>query len=453
MSRSRTTTACATRPLGRSTGFLRTRAGILRGSVGTLPFLLLASVASAQELPAARTGPATLGSGLDSEPGPTPTHARGAERYVVVLASGGVVRGPAEPQENGAVRVRGTDGVWKLLPAGAVERVAPEDELLAEWRRVRRGTELEPAQRLDWLVARGLFVEGFQEADRLLDVAPHDADLRAVASRLGAQALPKGADLRALRKAGGTGSAAVQEAALRALPTSAPRADVLGALRDAVRSKNAEERGFALAALGRLFPSEDPRLPILHAMWDPSPRVRAKAARTLGDIGAREVARPLVDGLWSPTALVRVRSAEALGETGDPVAVEPLLDRYFALRAPKNPKVPVTRPLTAAAPAPSGRGSRPARAYALFGRQRAYIQDFDVEVASFASVADPTIGILTEASVLDVGVVSVTEVSVLEERRVVLRSLVRASGVDLGKRPDAWRSWWDSPAAAPFRPK
>ena len=113
----------------------------------------------------------------------------------------------------------------------------------------------------------------------------------------------------------------------------------------------------------------------------------------------------------------------------------------------------MTRPLTAAAPAPSGRGSRPARAYALFGRQRAYIQDFDVEVASFASVADPTIGILTEASVLDVGVVSVTEVSVLEERRVVLRSLVRASGVDLGKRPDAWRSWWDSPAAAPFRPK
>ncbi|MEL6713935.1 MAG: hypothetical protein AAFP86_09185, partial [Planctomycetota bacterium] len=220
MSRSRSTTARAPRPLGRSTGVLRGSAGHLLQSVGTLPLplLLLGAAAPAQEplqeLPLdARTGPAALAVAA-------PPALAGVERYVVVLASGGVVRGPAEPQDDGAVRVRGSDGVWKLLPAGAVERLAPEDELLAEWRRVKRGAELEPAQRLDWLVVRGLLVEGFQEADRLLDLAPHDADLRSIASRLGAQALPKGANLAALRKAGATGSAAVQEAALRALPTS-----------------------------------------------------------------------------------------------------------------------------------------------------------------------------------------------------------------------------------------
>ena len=42
------------------------------------------------------------------------------------------------------------------------------------------------------------------------------------------------------------------------------------------------------------------------------------------------------------------------------------------------------------------------RAYVTVINQRAYIQDFDVEVAQFQAVADPTVNVLSEGIVLDV---------------------------------------------------
>jgi general secretion pathway protein D len=42
------------------------------------------------------------------------------------------------------------------------------------------------------------------------------------------------------------------------------------------------------------------------------------------------------------------------------------------------------------------------RAYVTVVNQRAYVQDFDVEVAQFQAVADPQINVLTEGIVLDV---------------------------------------------------
>ena len=42
------------------------------------------------------------------------------------------------------------------------------------------------------------------------------------------------------------------------------------------------------------------------------------------------------------------------------------------------------------------------RAYVSVVNQKAYIQDFDVEVAQFQAVADPQVNVLTEGVVLDV---------------------------------------------------
>ncbi len=62
--------------------------------------------------------------------------------------------------------------------------------------------------------------------------------------------------------------------------------------------------------------------------------------------------------------------------------------------------------LTASAKA-SGQ-TAPPRSHIFVGKQTAYVQDFDVEVAQAAAVADPEVNVLHQGSVLDVRVLAVT---------------------------------------------
>ena len=90
----------------------------------------------------------------------------------------------------------------------------------------------------------------------------------------------------------------------------------------------------------------------------------------------------------------------------------------------------------------SGGGGRAPHTYIFNGRQRAYVQDFDVEVAQNASIADPIINVLTEGSVLDVAVIGVTEYQLASERAAVRGALTQLTGANPGETTASWQRWW-----------
>ena len=239
-----------------------------------------------------------------------------------------------------------------------------------------------------------------------------------------------------LRQLGAKGSAVVREAVVERLVTAAPRDDVKRAVREDMRSKLSNRRTFAMLAQGRHFQGEDPRGLLLHAVWDPSEAARAEASRAIAEIGSAEVGAPLVRALSSETPELRLRAAEALGHTRDDVFVPALVDRLYTL---------------ASLPQGGGGGFRPPHANIFVGTQTAYVQDFDVEVAQFAAIADPVINTLLEGAVLDVGVIGVSRVTVRQERRVIIRSLRDITGADIGSGSKDWAKWWESDAASRYR--
>jgi len=80
----------------------------------------------------------------------------------------------------------------------------------------------------------------------------------------------------------------------------------------------------------------------------------------------------------------------------------------------------------------------------FIGKQTAYIQDFDVEVAQFQAVADPQINVLIEGSVLDARVISTTATRVVAEGRMVRASLAQITGAKPGEDNASWLDWWEA---------
>ena len=76
------------------------------------------------------------------------------------------------------------------------------------------------------------------------------------------------------------------------------------------------------------------------------------------------------------------------------------------------------------------------------GKQFAYIQDFDVEVAQFEAVADPQINVLVEGAVLDARVTGVHVYGSPRERSAIRRSLGQITGAQPGNTTRAWEKWW-----------
>jgi hypothetical protein len=159
---------------------------------------------------------------------------------------------------------------------------------------------------------------------------------------------------------------------------------------------------------------------------------------------AREpaVLAPIVRAMGSASQSVRENAVDALGEIGHIAALAPLVSRLNALSTPQS----------------SGGGGGKPSASIFVGRQFAYIQDFDVEVAQFAAVADPQVNVLTEGAVLDVRVHGCWQASPAVESRRVRTALHKISGEKPGDSNKAWLAWWDehraryegdSPAPAP----
>lgn len=364
------------------------------------------------------------------------------KRRVLYTTGGGIIRGKSRLTESGAWQVKLKRG-WIDLPAAAVESAAAESDLLDELETRKKNEALPPADLLEWTLGAGLLKEAFALGDRLLAEFPRDFDLRMVAAGKAIRyvaGLPVRGDeneLEDLRKVGSGGSQLVAEAVVERLATAAPRAEVLAALKADLRSRKTGRRSFASLAMGRLFPTEDPRALLMHAVYDPAKEVRKSAALGLADMGSKEVCGPLVKALMSQNSAVRLRATEALGTTRDSLFVEPLMERAYMMAAQGGSR---------------GGAQRPPRAYVFIGTQRAYVQDFDVEVAAGSSVADPVVNTLMEGSVLGASVISLETVSLTIQRRALLGALSLTAGQTPGRgRLSDWKAWWESEDSSSFR--
>jgi len=148
-------------------------------------------------------------------------------------------------------------------------------------------------------------------------------------------------------------------------------------------------------------------------LLDPAPAVRREAVRSLKVLKDPAFVRLFARHLLNKQQRLRMTAAEALGELGSQEAVLPLVD---ALRF--------------------AGGASGGRSHIAVTRQRAYVKDFDVEVAQAAVIADPVVDIVTEGVILDVRVVGVSV-----ERAAYARALRRITGEAFGNDAKAWRAW------------
>jgi hypothetical protein len=109
---------------------------------------------------------------------------------------------------------------------------------------------------------------------------------------------------------------------------------------------------------------------------------------------------------------------------GYPVAVEPLVARM-------------------AAALQSSSDARAPHAHIFTGRQVAYIQDFDVEVAQFQAVADPQVNVLLEGQVTDAAVISAREEGVEIELMAIRQALEKLVRQRPGGTAREWLRWWE----------
>jgi len=285
-----------------------------------------------------------------------------------------------------------------------------------------------------WCVDRGLYPEAFDCADRALAAAPQDPILAGTLALLSNEAILDGAipcerpDVekreRLLERVGGR--SASRAAFARNLLLQAPAEELvpwlvneLGDLDHAVRLGAADLLGDVRsnAGLSRL---------IRASLCDDSAAVRERARASARRSGHPDLAAPYLRALATDDSRIRERACPALAELRDPRAVPALIAMFDP------------RPIAA------GNGSSPAlaRSHVFFGEQRAYVRDFDVEIAQGAVIAKPVIGILQAGVVLDVAVAGVHVIR-HSERAAVVSALERLSGRKLGADPAAWSRWWE----------
>jgi HEAT repeat protein len=404
-----------------------------------LPRLNLASLASAALalsawalVPAVPAFAAPTTSGTPSAQAPSEFK---TTRYLLHLEDGRVLRGTA----------RMTDGVWEIkrgrewqaLPAGFVARAVAEKEVLAEARRMRKATDREDAaQRValaTWMFDQGLQAEAATELDAVLTIEPDQPQALALIAKAGFPAnLPRRAadiDEPAWRAELITFGAKATPMGRELVTVELTQLDDMEALREALRAQLGEgsdrRRSFATVALRRLFPGREIRPLLQSAVLDSSEDVRRGAAVALRGAGDAGVIIPVVKALESDSPAVRTNAAQALGYVGHAAAVEPLMLSLLSM-------------------AQSRVGARRIPHSNIFvGKQLAYIQDFNVEVAQRQAVADPQINVLIPGSVLDAGVHSVREYVSTHEKRVTRASLRRLTGANPGDRIEDWRQWWE----------
>lgn len=381
-----------------------------------------------------------------AQDGAAPDEDSRALRRILTLEGGASVRGIA--RRNGDTWELKQGAAWQPIPARGVRAVALEKDVVAAFEKDLRAAFRAPeplaarAKAIAGGFDSGLFQEALDAAEVVLRDHPSDEATRNVlvdrAALFGVPrptAGPDGAlDLEPLLRFASPRGRALREVCVAELA----RATTGAGQRDALRATVAKElgevlprrRSFAALIHGRMFPGEDVRPLMVHALRDAAEDVRGEAARAIGQAGDPGLVLPFVKVLESsPSPTLRRHAAEALGQMGYRSAVEPLVARLSAL---------------ASSAAQSGGGKRVPHQHIFVGRQFAYIQDFDVEVAQLQSVADPQVNVLVEGKVLDAGVISTIEERqvVAAERASIQRALEALTGERPGGRAKDWIDWW-----------
>jgi len=187
----------------------------------------------------------------------------------------------------------------------------------------------------------------------------------------------------------------------------------------ALRSKTPDLRKYAAAELGRIGDRRGLRPLMWRTLHDPDEGVRKASIAAAKSIGDPNLLAPLVSGLWAANEQVRMNAAQAIAETSIPIGVRYLVYRYEA------------------------HGGSTQRVYYTNIKQVSFIQDFDVEVAQTAFIADPIVGTIQEGIVLDVQVIATSVVGEFAEREVVHMALRKMTGAtDVKNTPGAWAAWW-----------
>lgn len=369
---------------------------------------------------------------------------RSLERERVLhLADGTRLRGQsrwvAEESGGGSWEIR-AGASWRSLAGAEVARTRDVRELVRELERlrkeVRRDDLLRRVALADWMVLEGLEEEALTELDRVLRADPEQAAALALLARapfaLPEVRLESAEPLLALEdilRSGSSENAARRELAIRALREAELGPVLRPILLRELASKRARQRVFGAHALRRLAPGEELRPLLRVAVLDGTPEVRRQAALALRASGRDGVIVPIARALSSNDPRVRTNAAEALGQVGFPAAVPALVAHMGALSQS------------------SGGGFRPPAAHISVTNQIAYVQDFDVEIAQAASIADPTIGVLQEGVVLDARAAGMVEYSFATELVTVRNSLKLLTGHDAGKSYERWQRWYEEQRA------
>jgi hypothetical protein len=189
------------------------------------------------------------------------------------------------------------------------------------------------------------------------------------------------------------------------------------------RNPEPARRLLAIEALARRGTAGNDTFTLRTAILDNEAEVRREAVRiardhnlTVGAVGY------LAPGLMHGNADVRIRTAEAMEAIGDVAAV-----KHLVVAGPSAGKA-------------LAKANSAARAHVAFIQQQAYVQDFNVEVASASFIADPKIGVLQSGAVLDVTILGVEQYR-LRIQKVYRRVIHKLAGSDPGADADRWPTW------------
>lgn len=240
--------------------------------------------------------------------------------------------------------------------------------------------------------------------------------------------------VRATFASGGRMPPAAREVAVWRLEDAAHPEFVHATAVSSLRDPRATTRAFAALVLRRLHPGAAVPALIERSLLDADADVRRESAAALALVGDPAVAAPAVRALSAQHPSLRLHAAEALGAMGYEQALAPLAHALLAAKP--------------------GSVQKPPRNHIFFGTQSAYVQDYDVEVATGASIADPVVNTLVSGAVLDVRVIGVSGgVASTAHRRALRTAIERLAGVELGSQRSDWRAWWEAsphnPANAP----
>lgn len=364
-------------------------------------------------------------------------------RRILHLRSGQTIR-VLSRQKSGVWEYHGKAG-WKELAAGAVESSILESEVLRDWNAKKSQaapSDLAARSRTaDWALSAGLAAEGLEEMTAVLALDPDRREvLESLAAHADVMSVPaidstparRSESAAALLRFGASVPGAARELAVLELGKLPRDAELTTLLLAELRSQVVTRRSFGALALRRLIPGEGVKPLLRHAVLDPSDEVRRSSSLALRSVGDPGVIAPIVRVLeTSDSAVLRKNAAEALGDMGYAAAVEPLVAR-----------------LAAPAPPGSGDAGRAPHSHIFVGRQVAYLQDFDVQVAQNQAIADPQVGVLIEGSAMDVAVLGVQSVDTAVELASVRTSLERLTHASPGKTSKAWLAWWQANASA-----